>query len=184
MINNIYYICIIVVPGFRSLCMIPLACSQSMARAISRAKFIATWRSNGLGRILVKYFRRDIPGKSSVTITIRGSLHAPINCERIIIRKSKSALWDGYLQSEKIDNQMLAQRRINYDILHIDKCPKDNCSNYIYYLYKIVMVDTRHHINFPRKTIFKRSSFFWGAPTLQNFYSNNSIYISGKSLSQ
>jgi len=28
-----------------------------------------------------KYFRSDIPGNSSVTITIKGSLQAPINCK-------------------------------------------------------------------------------------------------------
>jgi hypothetical protein len=68
------------VPGFRSLCIMPLACKHSIAWAMSRANLMATWSSNGSGRILIRYFRSDIPGNSSVTITIRGSLQAPINC--------------------------------------------------------------------------------------------------------
>lgn len=63
--------------------MMPLACKQSKARAMSRAKDKATGRSRRWGRMLVRYLRSDIPGSNSVTITIKGSLHAPINLTRL-----------------------------------------------------------------------------------------------------
>lgn len=58
----------------------PWECKHSMARAISSAKLIATCMSKLPGRLLSIYLRNDPPVRISVTITIIGSLHAPINC--------------------------------------------------------------------------------------------------------
>jgi hypothetical protein len=60
--------------------MIPWECRHSIAREISSAKPMATCVSKHLGRMLSKYLRRVPPDNSSVTITITGSLQAPINC--------------------------------------------------------------------------------------------------------
>lgn len=66
-------------PGFRSRWMIPWECKHSIARAISSAKPIATCISKHPGLLFNIYLRNDPPVKISVTITIIGSLHAPIN---------------------------------------------------------------------------------------------------------
>ncbi|KAG6551511.1 hypothetical protein Mapa_006934 [Marchantia paleacea] len=64
--------------------MIPLQWRQSMAWAMSNAKLTAQRKSNRLGRRLAMYLRRDLPPRSSVTITITGSLHAPTNFTRFL----------------------------------------------------------------------------------------------------
>lgn len=86
--------------------MIPLACKQSKARAMSRAKDKARGRSRRWGRMLVRYLRRDIPGSNSVTITIKGSLQAPMNFTRlwcltrdIILTSRMKRLWRDDLSS-------------------------------------------------------------------------------------
>ena len=63
-------------------CIIPLACKHSMARVMLRPKLNATWLSIHFGQILVKYFWSDIQSNIFVTITIKGSLQAPINLTR------------------------------------------------------------------------------------------------------
>lgn len=67
------------IPGLRSRWMIPCECKHSIARAISRANPTATRISKHFGRILNRYLRNVPPNRSSVTITITGSLQAPIN---------------------------------------------------------------------------------------------------------
>lgn len=62
--------------------MIPWECKQSIARAISKAKPTASLKSKHLGLILNRYFRNVPPERSSVTITIIGSLQAPINWDK------------------------------------------------------------------------------------------------------
>lgn len=66
--------------------MIPWECKHSIARAISSAKPTTTCVSKQLGRMFRRYLRNVPPNKSSVTITITGSLHAPINCKHIKIQ--------------------------------------------------------------------------------------------------
>lgn len=151
------------VPGFRSLCIIPLACRQSMARAMSSAKFKATWRSKTFGRILIKYLRRDIPGNNSVTIAISGSLQAPKNC-----------------QGKQIP---YSQVRTTYKkhIPSMNKSHQMQVSNY-HHLDKILMFHSRHHVNLTSKTTLKGSSFLHGTPTVKNFNSNNPITIPGKNV--
>lgn len=68
-------------PGFRSRWMIPWECRHSIARAISMANPTATRKSKHLGLMLSKYLRREPPSRSSVTTTMTGSLHAPMNCD-------------------------------------------------------------------------------------------------------
>lgn len=68
-----------IVPGLRSRWMIPCECMHSIARAISSANPIATCISKHLGRMFNRYLRNVPPKRSSVTITITGSLQAPIN---------------------------------------------------------------------------------------------------------
>uniref|UniRef100_A0A9I9EAI1 Uncharacterized protein n=1 Tax=Cucumis melo TaxID=3656 RepID=A0A9I9EAI1_CUCME len=47
---------------------------QSIARATSKAKLMAIRGSSCCLRLFIRYFLSDIPGNSSVTITIRGTL--------------------------------------------------------------------------------------------------------------
>ncbi|MFS7970479.1 hypothetical protein Hanom_Chr09g00821491 [Helianthus anomalus] len=61
--------------------MIPCECKHSIARAISSANSIATCLSKPRGRILTRYFLNVPPVRSSVTITMIGALHAPMNCD-------------------------------------------------------------------------------------------------------
>lgn len=64
-------------------------------------------------------------------------------------------------------------------IRQLQTYPKESLSTH---LHQILMVDTRHHINFPSKTILKGNSFFQSTPTMQNFNRNNPISIPGKLL--
>lgn len=66
--------------GFRSRWMMLFACKYSIAREISSAKLIESFRSRMFGRMLNKYLWRVPPLISSVIITIEGSTEAPINC--------------------------------------------------------------------------------------------------------
>lgn len=74
-------------PGLRSRWMIPWECKHSIARAMSRANATAKRMSKRFGRKLTRYLRNVPPSRSSVTITIMGSLHAPMNYIKSIFKR-------------------------------------------------------------------------------------------------
>ena len=154
--------------------MIPWECRHSIALAISSAKPIATCLSKHLGRMLNKYFRNVPPNNSSVTITITGSLHAPINC------------WETEWQYLLSLVQNLAHNKYSLYIMHIFASTTYNKHKYKNqgrpkpnsHLHQILMLHSRQHCHLPCEAPFSLGNVFCSFSFMYNFNSNSLVFVS------
>lgn len=125
--------------------MIPCECKHSIARAMSRANPTAKRMSKRFGRKFTRYLRNVPPCRSSVTITIIGSLHAPMNyLQNRFFKRYEPIL--GVSQMNMVGGE--EKKRRNLD--------------------QILVLDFRQHCNFSRKPAIYFGDLFRWLPSFYN----------------
>lgn len=139
-------------PGLRSRWMIPWECKHSIARAMSRANPTAKRMSKRPGRKLTRYLRNVPPSKSSVTITMIGSLQAPMNYTHK--KKTNQNVCSVVSNSNQTH---LARKMLNLD--------------------QILVLNFRQHRDLSCKSAISFGDLFRRFSLFNNLYSNCFVFI-------